>query len=100
MNWTALAVQTAWDKDTDMSKVATQTKPLYETTKRPSDSSSANPKPVKSRLVDQVPHSLFSDTRSKQYHTNLGNANTRAVDRLNPTEVVPAHRSYPGLANG
>jgi hypothetical protein len=82
-----------------MSKVATQTKPLYEITKRPSNSSSANLKPVKSTLVDEVPHSLFSDSRSKAYHTNIGNVNTRAVDRLNPTEIVPAHRSYPGLAN-
>ena len=82
-----------------MSKVATQTKPLYETTKRPSNSSSATPKPVKSKLAEEVPHSMFSDTRSKQYHTNVGNVNTRAVDRLNPTETVPAHRSYPGLAN-
>lgn len=83
-----------------MAKPVAQTKPLYETTKRPSDSSSANPKPVKSKLVDEVPHSLFSDGRSKAYHTTIGNANTRAVDRLNPTTVVPAHRSYPGLANG
>jgi hypothetical protein len=82
-----------------MSKVATQTKPLYEITKRPSMSSSANPKPVKTELAKDVPHSLFSDGRSKAYHTNIGNVNTRAVDRLNPTETVPAHRSYPGLAN-
>ena len=87
-------------EDTNMARVATQTKPLYEITKRPSDSSSANPKPVKSKLAEDVPHSMFSDGRSKQYHKNVGNVNTRAVDRLNPTTAVPAHRSYPGLANG
>jgi hypothetical protein len=83
-----------------MSKTATQTKPLYEITKRPSHSSTATPEPVKSELAGPIPHSQFSDARSKQYHTNLGRVNTRAVDRLNPTSVVPAHRSYPGLANG
>jgi hypothetical protein len=92
--------QTIKAEDTNMAKPVTQTKPLYEITKRPSMSSSANPKPVKSKLAEEVPHSMFSDTRSKQYHKNVGNANTRAVDRLNPTTAVPAHRSYPGLANG
>jgi len=83
-----------------MSKVVTQTKPLFETTKRPSNSSSADPKPTKTKLAGEVPHSMFSDTKSKQYHTNVGNVDTRAVDRLNPTTAVPAHRFFPGLANG
>jgi hypothetical protein len=87
-------------EDTNMARTATQTKPLYEITKRPSNSSSANTKPVKSALSEEVPHSMFSAGRSKQYHKNVGNVNTRAVDRLNPTTAVPAHRSYPGLANG
>lgn len=83
-----------------MAKTATQTKPLYEITKRPSTSSSATPKPVTSKLAGAVPHSMFTDSRSKLYHRNVGDPNTRAVDALNPTTAVPAHRSYPGLANG
>ena len=46
-----------------------------------------------------VPHSGQALARSNTYHKNLGNLHTRAVDNLNPTTVVPAHRSYPGMPN-
>lgn len=75
-------------------------KPLNQVTKQPSNSSTATAKAPKSKLAKEVPHSMFTDERSKTYHKNVGNVNTRAVDSLNPTAVVPAHRSYPGLANG
>jgi len=68
-------------------------------TKRPSNSSTATTPTKQAALVKEVPHSQFSDTKSKEYHTNVGNVNTRAIDRLNPTSVVPAHRSYPGIPN-
>ena len=77
-----------------------QVKPLNQTTKQPSNTSTATAKAPKSKLAKEVPHSMFSNTRSEEYHKNVGNVNTRAVDSLNPTAVVPAHRSYPGLANG
>lgn len=59
-------------------------KSLYQTQKRP------QPK--------TVDHSEHNAKRSKQYHASVGKQQ-RAISRLNPTETVPAHRSYPGLAN-
>ena len=51
-----------------------------------------------------VPHSAHAQQRSRQYHSQVvpqlgGSRGERLVDRLNPTQTVPAHRSFPGLAN-
>ena len=51
-----------------------------------------------------VPHSAHAQQRSRQYHSQVvdhlgGSQGQRLVDRLNPTQTVPAHRSFPGLAN-
>jgi len=50
------------------------------------------------------PHSAHAQQRSRHYHTQVvdhlgGSRGARLVDQLNPTDTVPAHRSFPGLAN-
>jgi len=51
-----------------------------------------------------VPHSAHAHERSRQYHSQVvphlsDSPGERLVDQLNPTRAVPAHRSFPGLAN-
>lgn len=45
------------------------------------------------------PHSKRSEERSKHYHSKVldGKSPSKATDSLNPTSVIPASRSYPGL---
>jgi len=60
-------------------------KPLYEVQKRP--------QPKKGQPKNAViSHSEHSAERSEHYHKNI-------VDRMNPTQVLPATRSYPGIPN-
>ena len=102
-----------------MAKGTMQVKPLYATTKRPSDSSSANPKTGKSFTESPMPkhkftpasidnfehHSKHSEHRSKHYKetvvgtTSTGQFGDKAIQKLNPTTANPGVRSFPGLAN-
>jgi hypothetical protein len=67
-------------------------KPLYATQTRP--------QPKRGQPKDaEIRHSEYNGQRSDHYHAEVLGGNTRAVDELNPTEVLPAARSYPGLAN-
>jgi hypothetical protein len=65
-------------------------KSLYQTQARP------QPK-VRHHPIDE--HSKHGAARRDYYANNLANVDSRAVDSLNPTETVPAHRRFPGLAN-
>jgi hypothetical protein len=74
------------------------TKPLFEVTKRPSADRSAKAGKHSQIITTAEPHSQHGWERSEKYHKMVG-THGRAVEELNPTDVVPAHRSYPGLAN-
>ena len=66
---------------------------------RPQATSTANKEPA-SQAGSIVPHSAAQQARSTTYHkTTVDRPHTRGIDALNPTQVVPAHRSFPGLAN-
>jgi len=84
-----------------------QTKPTGQLnrtvkTKKPSNTSSANPP---TSIDGYEPHSRHSDARGKHYKevvigkTDTGQYGDRAIAKLNPTTAGPAIRSYPGLAN-
>lgn len=55
------------------------------------------PKPRKSKNVDS--HSNFSAERSEHYHTKVIAPTPKATKRMNPTKVLPAVRSFPGIPN-
>lgn len=96
-----------------------QTKPLYTVFKRPSESSSANPKEGNGFVESPQPkhkqtptsrdnyehHSKHSEHRSRHYkETVVGKTDTaqfgdKAIAKLNPTTANPGVRSFPGLAN-
>ena len=102
-----------------MAKGTMQVKPLYATTKRPSDTSSANPKEGNGFTESPMPkhkftpasidnfehHSRHSETRSKHYKetvvgkTDTGQFGDKAISRLNPTTAGAEVRSFPGLAD-
>jgi len=72
-------------------------KPLNQLAKRPSSNSFKEPA---SQTGSIVPHSGAQLARSNKYHKQtVANPHTRAVDGLNPTSAIPAHRMFPGLAN-
>lgn len=72
-------------------------KPLNQLAKRPSSTRSKEPA---SQAGSIVPHSGAQLARSNKYHKQtVANPHTRAVDGLNPTSAIPAHRMFPGLAN-
>jgi hypothetical protein len=95
-------------------------KPLGALTKRPSGTSSANPKTGKSFVESPQPkhkttpasidnyehHSKHRGEASKHYHQEVvgkqdtGQYGDRAIERLNPNKAAPGVRSFPGLANG
>lgn len=53
-------------------------------------------KPKRSKdTVDQ--HSKRSAEQSKRYHARIVGADPAKVQRMNPTKVIPAARSFPGL---
>ena len=62
---------------------------------------SREPKEPASQAGTIVPHSGHAQARSRAYHAQVVSpaSQTRAVDQLNPSQTVPAHRSFPGLAN-
>jgi hypothetical protein len=78
-------------------------KPLNALTKRPSNSSSANPP---TSIDNYEHHSKHSEARGQHYKDSVvGKMDTaqfgdRAVERLNPNTAAPGVRSFPGLANG
>ena len=80
-----------------------QVKPMGELT-RPTPGQAAVPREPASQAGSIVPHSAHAQERSRQYHSQVvphraGSPVRRLVDQLNPTDTVPAHRSFPGLAN-
>ena len=56
------------------------------------------PKEPASQAGSIVPHSGHQWEISNHYHKHTASPQ-RIVNELNPTTAVPAHRSYPGLAN-
>lgn len=78
-------------------------KPLFQTQKRPVAATTAKVgKQDRDGDADDVlSHSRHSAKKNKDYHAVvLGGDGRRAIDELNPTETIPAHKMYPGLANG
>jgi len=74
-------------------------KPLNQIAKRPSTATPVTKEPA-SQAGSIVPHSGAQLARSNKYHKQtVANPHTRAVDGLNPTSAIPAHRMFPGLAN-
>jgi hypothetical protein len=79
------------------------TKPLGTLT-RLAPRTAPTPREPASQAGSIRPHSGHALRRSQHYHAKVvphlgGSKGQRLVDRLNPTTVVPAHRSFPGLAN-
>jgi hypothetical protein len=71
-------------------------------TKRPSNSSSANPP---ASIDGYERHNRHGEAKSKHYKevvvgtTDTGQFGDRAVQKLNPNKAGPQILSYPGLAN-
>ena len=56
---------------------------------------------MKADRSSEIPsHSKHTAKRSEHYRAKIIGQNPRAVDELNPTKVIKASRSFPGLANG
>jgi hypothetical protein len=75
------------------------TKPLNQLTKHPTKlAHTTTPKEPSSQRGSIVAHSGHQWEISRHYHKHTASP-TRGIEDLNPTTAVPAHRSYPGLAN-